>query len=145
MKRMCIMPAILACTSCGAFDPTFFRRHGTAHVAETLTSVEKAGGAGGRDRRMTTAAAATSATTLSTTKADFVDSLDRPYDLNGEGAVRTSLLDDVIRGNDGLADPGSSESFASVAPGTWRVVYAPHMTAMSGLLGGELSVRVSRI
>ncbi|KAL3766498.1 hypothetical protein ACHAW5_001167 [Stephanodiscus triporus] len=137
MKRMCIMPAILACTSCGAFDPTtFFRRHGTAHVAETMiTSVERAGG---RDRRMTTAAA-TSATTLSTTKADFVDSLDRPYDLNGEGAVRTSLLDDVIRGNDGLADPGSSESFASVAPGTWRVVYAPHMTAITSSSSSRLN------
>jgi len=78
-----------------------------------------------------------------TTKSKFLQSLDIPYDLNKGSKERTKLLNDVIDTQDGLSNPGSQESFASVAPGSWRVCYAPHMTFMSGLARGEFSVKVS--
>ena len=83
-------------------------------------------------------------------KAIFLETLDRdrPYDLNARSETRTQLLNEVINkgslpGGGGLSNPGSRASFASVAPGSWRVVYAPHMTIMAGLFQGELSVQVS--
>ena len=36
--------------------------------------------------------------------------------------------------------PGSVSAFAPVAPGTWRVIYAPHMTTMANLAGGSFQV-----
>lgn len=81
------------------------------------------------------------------TKTAFLEALDvdRPYDLNVRSEIRTKLLNEVIDkgslpGGSGISNPGSDESFASVAPGSWRVVYAPHMTTMAGLLRGEFSV-----
>jgi hypothetical protein len=136
MMRLRITSAILASASCVAFDPVLFRRHRTTHPARTLTWAAAAAG-GADDRRKATTAAAT------TSKADFFDALDRPYDLNGGSGARTSLLEDVVRGAGGLADPGSLGSFAPVALGVWSVVYAPHMTTIAGLFGCELSVRVS--
>jgi hypothetical protein len=76
-------------------------------------------------------------------KTSFLDSLDRPYDLNEHGENRSNLLNALVDSGDGLSNPGSTESFASVAPGVWRVVYAPHMTTIAGLFRGELSVQVS--
>jgi len=83
-------------------------------------------------------AAATSSTTI---KSRFLDSLDRPYDLNQGSKERTGLLNDLIQNGDSIQQPGSLESFMPVAPGRWRVIYAPHMTTMSGLAGGEFSVQ----
>lgn len=80
-----------------------------------------------------------------TTKSKFLQSLDIPYDLNKGSKERTKLLNDVIDTRGGLSNPGSQESFASVATGSWRVCYAPHMTFMSGLARGEFSVQVSLI
>ena len=78
-----------------------------------------------------------------TTKSKFLQSLDIPYDLNKGSKERTKLLNDVIDTGGGLSNPGSQQSFKSVAPGSWRVCYAPHMTFMSGLARGEFSVLVS--
>ena len=80
-------------------------------------------------------------TSTSTVKSKFLDSLDRSYDLNQGSKERTRLLDALIRNGDSIDHPGSLESFMPVAPGRWRVVYAPHMTTMSGLAGGEFSVQ----
>ena len=76
-------------------------------------------------------------------KTNFFEALDRPYDLNTRSKTRTQLLNDVIDGGGGLQNPGSRETFESVAEGTWRVCYAPHMTIMFGLFQGEVSVQVS--
>lgn len=76
-------------------------------------------------------------------KTIFLDTLDRPYDLNEHGENRSNLLNALVDSGAGLSNPGSTESFASVAPGVWRVVYAPHMTTIAGLFHGELSVQVS--
>ena len=80
-------------------------------------------------------------TLTSTVKDKFLDSLDRPYDLNQGSKERTGLLNDMIQNGDSIEHPGSLESFMPVAPGRWRVIYAPHMTTMSGLAGGEFSVQ----
>ena len=78
------------------------------------------------------------------TKSKFIDALDQPFDRITKGSnTRTQLLNDVINEKGGLPNPGSRESFASVAEGVWRVIYAPHMTFMSGLARGEFSVQVS--
>jgi hypothetical protein len=72
-----------------------------------------------------------------------LDALDRPYDLNAHSETRKNLLNALIDSRGGLSNPGSAETFASVAPGIWRVVYAPHMTIIASLVRGELSVQVS--
>ena len=80
----------------------------------------------------------------STTMSKFIDALDQPFDRITKGSTtRTQLLNDVINEKCGLQNPGSRESLASVAEGVWRVLYAPHMTFMSGLARGEFSVQVS--
>ena len=76
-------------------------------------------------------------------KTKFLGSLDRPYDLNEHDENRTNLLNALADSGAGLSNPGSTESFALVAPGVWRVVYAPHMTTIAGFFRGELSVQVS--
>ena len=70
---------------------------------------------------------------------EFLDSLDLSYELNANSPARTRLLQNLIDfgttpGGVNLSKPGSSEAFESVAPGTWKVVYAPHMTIAAGLL-----------
>jgi hypothetical protein len=70
---------------------------------------------------------------------EFLDYLDLPYELNVNNPVRTQLLQNLIDygsipGGINLSKPGKVETFASVAPGTWKVVYAPHMTIAAGLL-----------
>ena len=51
-------------------------------------------------------------------KTQFIESLERPYELNAGDGGRTKLLDDVIDAGGGIANPGSE--FAAVAPGVWR-------------------------
>eukprot|EP00956_Cyclotella_meneghiniana_P000403 scaffold473_cov112-Cyclotella_meneghiniana.AAC.1 len=77
---------------------------------------------------------------------EFLDSLDLPYELNANSPARTRLLQNLIDfgatpGGVNLSKPGSAEAFESVAPGTWKVVYAPHMTIAAGLLKGEFKVQ----
>jgi hypothetical protein len=94
----------------------------------------------------TTTTTTTTSATYATARDDFLDALDAPTcSLNSVTETRNALLDGMIRdeGGCGLTHPGSMETFASVAPGTWNVVYAPHMTYVSATLGFDLSVRVS--
>jgi hypothetical protein len=70
---------------------------------------------------------------------EFLESLDFPYEPNAHNSLRTDLLQKLIDGGttpEGtcLPNPGSVDTFSVVAPGTWRVVYAPHMTIAAGLL-----------
>jgi len=87
----------------------------------------------------------TTTTTMSSAKESFLASLDHLDRLNEHNKERTRLLQEVIDTkledndkngmsiqNDGLL----SESMQAVAEGTWKVVYAPHMTTMAGLAGG---------
>ncbi|KAL7452256.1 hypothetical protein ACHAWC_003992, partial [Mediolabrus comicus] len=71
--------------------------------------------------------------TASTVKSRFFNSLDCVNDLNKASKERTELLNDIIDKGDSVANPGSRESFMPMAPGRWRVIYAPHMTTMAGL------------
>ena len=79
--------------------------------------------------------------TASTVKSRFFNSLDCVNDLNKASKERTELLNDIIEKGDSVANPGSRESFLPMAPGRWRVIYAPHMTTMAGLAGGKFSVQ----
>lgn len=129
-----ILCAILAIASCDAFVPV------SVETAVAASSV----GVGEQTTRTNFLAALdrpASAIGEQTTRTKFLDVLDKPYDLNKRTDTRTQLLNDVINKENGLPNPGSLESFASVAPGVWRVVYAPHMTIMAGLFQGELSVQ----
>lgn len=85
---------------------------------------------------------AATATPETDAKSTFLQSLDPTVGLINDGSsTRTQLLNNVLEQGAGLPNPGSLASFASVAPGTWRVVYAPHMTTMAGLARGRFSVQ----
>mmetsp|Transcript_30087 Transcript_30087/g.61427 ORF Transcript_30087/g.61427 Transcript_30087/m.61427 type:complete len:179 (+) Transcript_30087:257-793(+) len=86
-------------------------------------------------------AVSTQAVQSSTEKANFLESLELPFDLNPRSEGRTKLLNALMDGGGSFANPGSKETFELTAPGVWRVVYAPHMTIMTGLFQGELSVQ----
>uniref|UniRef100_A0A6U0ESK7 Plastid lipid-associated protein/fibrillin conserved domain-containing protein n=1 Tax=Helicotheca tamesis TaxID=374047 RepID=A0A6U0ESK7_9STRA len=88
-------------------------------------------------------------------KEAFLNSLDEAYKLNPFNDQRKLLLNKMIYNKqvkptiDGssssaaavsISNPGSIESFRQVATGTWKVVYAPHMTTMAKLGGGEFQV-----
>lgn len=104
--------------SCDAFAPASRRTINTHHAAATATTTAEE----------------------QIAKANFLEALDRPYDLNTSSETRTQLLNDIMDKGSGLPNPGSQKSFSSVAAGVWRVVYAPHMTIMASLVRGELSV-----
>ena len=91
----------------------------------------------------------------------FLNSLDDLSTLNQATKERSSLLNNLIEnksivgssdelGNNrqeketsaakSIDKPGSLSSFSPVAPGSWRVVYAPHMTTMANLAGGSFQV-----
>lgn len=100
------------------------------------------------------------------TKSDkdvFLESLDRWNTLNIASRERTSLLDKMIQSkqevstlnritssplspkqtsvpSQSLMNPGRLSSFSMVANGTWKVIYAPHMTTISGIFGGTFDV-----
>ena len=124
-----IVMSVWVIATCDAFDPVFRFRHSTrARRLADIKSEAEADSASDKGR---------------TTKTNFLDALDRPYDLNAHSETRTNLLNALIHSEYGIANPGSKESFASVAPGVWRVVYAPHMTIIASLFRGGLSVQVS--
>lgn len=99
--------------------------------------------------------------TLGTDKRIFFESLDTDGTLNEASKERTNLLNKMIAGKVitenlnvipgnvsgeykpslSLKDPGLMQSFSKVASGTWKVVYAPHMTTISGLFGGKFDVQ----
>ncbi|KAL3797423.1 hypothetical protein HJC23_010549 [Cyclotella cryptica] len=77
-------------------------------------------------------------------KADFLESLDHPYNLNTHNPTRSNLLQKLVEygstpGGSNLSKPG--KTFPSVAEGSWKVVYAPHMTTFANLLKGEFEVQ----
>lgn len=96
-------------------------------------------------------------------KQAFLQSLDEAYRLNSGTEERTALLNRMIsekveldvdefnrRANILSSDrhetlsikhPGKLESIESVGAGTWQVIYAPHMTTMAKLGGGEFQVQ----
>lgn len=73
----------------------------------------------------------------------FLNALDDPVaTLNTATKERTALLNKLASSSteESKQKPGSWEGFGSVAPGRWRVVYAPHMTTMANLAGGQFQV-----
>lgn len=69
-------------------------------------------------------------------KTTFFESLNHESSFNTASKSRTDLLNDMIITNP-TEQPGSLSSFESIAPGTWRIIYAPHISTLSGLLGGS--------
>ena len=130
MKANRILLAFVAIVACDAFSPVHLRPRTAVVDTQLLRSSAAATATVGEQKQ---------------TKAQFLDALDKPYDMNKRSEDRTQLLNDVLDMEGGLANPGSEDSFSSVASGVWRVVYAPHMTIMAGLVQGEFSVQVSDI
>ena len=93
-------------------------------------------------------------------KSSLLNDLDALDTLNEANAERTKRLNDMIRlksevpvpevlRNPDRADlsiekPGLWDSMKPVAPGVWKVLYAPHMATISKLIGGgQLDVQYS--
>lgn len=102
-------------------------------------------------------------------KDDFLQSLDTFKTINGATEERSTLLQQMVGNkinvplehlgggetsqsmsmaghchchcNNSLQNPGLKENFNEVAAGNWKVIYAPHMTSIAGLLGGKLDVQ----
>lgn len=93
----------------------------------------------------------------------FLESLDALDTLNVASKERTHLLNQMIQSkqeverininnksqtsqerryvpSQSLLNPGRLSSFSNVATGTWKVIYAPHMTTISGTVGGTFDV-----
>jgi hypothetical protein len=66
-------------------------------------------------------------------KRALLESLDRPTSLNAATRERTALVQ-ALTTESTIVKPGSTASFSMVAPGTWSVVYAPHIYTL-GLQG----------
>jgi len=69
-------------------------------------------------------------------KATFLTSLNRENAFNTATKQRTELLNSMVTTNP-TTRPGSVDSFQNIAPGTWQIVYAPHISTLSGLLAGS--------
>lgn len=96
--------------------------------------------------------ASSNADATTTSKNAFLESLDYLDRMNIHNTDRTRLLQDMIDNKVEISvdeyvqgttytgvsiqNPASWESMQAVAKGTWKVVYAPHMTIMSNLAGG---------
>lgn len=96
---------------------------------------------------------------VGTNKKLFLESLDRLDTLNLASSGRTDLLNKMITEKvlDGISNgsgtsaeilptrsldkPGLASTFGSVAQGTWKVIYAPHMTTMAGIARGSFDVQ----
>jgi len=92
---------------------------------------------------------------VGTNKDKFLQSLSSLDSLNESNSERTRLLENILQEkvSDGksimeeeitptarLSNPGLSSTFDEVASGKWKVVYAPHMTTIAGLFGGNFDV-----
>lgn len=73
---------------------------------------------------------------VTSNKQAFINSLDTTTGINAATSERTALLQQLMNDNPTLR-PGALSSFQSIAPGTWLVVYAPHITTMAHLLGNS--------
>jgi hypothetical protein len=70
-------------------------------------------------------------------KIEYLESLDHLDNFNAHSPTRSQLLQKLvdfgsIPGGGNISKPG--KAFASVAEGSWKVVYAPHMTMFANLL-----------
>jgi hypothetical protein len=65
-------------------------------------------------------------------KQRFLEGLDDPTGMNDATKTRTDLVKDMTLENPTIS-PGSTKSFSSFAAGTWRIVYAPHISTMGKL------------
>jgi hypothetical protein len=113
-------------------------------------------------RNLFTIASSSTEQRVGTNKQMFLQSLDTLNTLNQASKKRTELLDKMISEKvttkdlnnalttseaDGilptasLENPGLESIFSSVAPGTWKVIYAPHMTTIAGIAGGKFDVQ----
>lgn len=73
---------------------------------------------------------------ITNNKRAFLDSLDTVNGINAATRERTTLLQALL-GDNPTRRPGAFSSFRPIAPGTWVVVYAPHITTMARLLGNS--------
>lgn len=97
-------------------------------------------------------------------KAEFLLSLENDYSLNTPSKERTKLLNKMIESKAAIVnknkqsrtsttssstgnpknasfDPSSWESWDVSQPyGTWKVIYAPHISTAAGLVGGQFNV-----
>ena len=70
------------------------------------------------------------------TKKKFLQHLDDPNAFNGANKKRTEMVAEMIQENP-VPAPGSTSSFAPLAAGKWRIVYAPHISVMGQLFQGS--------
>ena len=115
--------------------------------------------------RLTSNQLTTCASASSTTddKSIFLNSLDTTDSLNVATKQRTNLLQQLIDNkiyvasnewnnekqnlsssslsSKSLEKPGLSETFNLVSKGNWKVIYAPHMTTIAALFGGNFDVQ----
>jgi len=66
----------------------------------------------------------------------FFEALESDREFNSATKVRTKLLDELTITNP-TKKPGSLSSFLPIAPGTWQIIYAPHISTLSKLAGGS--------
>lgn len=60
-----------------------------------------------------------------------------PFFGDGARAARIDAVLDGLRAVNPTPQPGSTASFAPLAPGTWRVAHAPHIAKLSTLVGAR--------
>ena len=79
------------------------------------------------------------------TKQAFIQSLQQNESkiqlINDITPERTNYLSNLIQNNP-TSNPGSTKSFQNIAPGVWKVIYAPHIKTFNNILSnvfpGEL-------
>ncbi|KAG7346781.1 hypothetical protein IV203_005850 [Nitzschia inconspicua] len=71
-----------------------------------------------------------------TAKQNLLNSLDDSQGFNSATKERTKLVEELTKTNP-TPKPGSKEGFARFAIGTWKIVYAPHISTMRSLAGGS--------
>lgn len=69
-------------------------------------------------------------------KNEFLRNLDDPTAFNAATKDRTRLVAEMTKENP-VEAPGSTSSFAPLAEGTWRIVYAPHIDIMGRIFQGK--------
>jgi hypothetical protein len=73
---------------------------------------------------------------VSIAKQNLLDSLDDPQGFNSATYARTKLVEELTMANPTLK-PGSTDGFAPYVVGTWKIVYAPHISTMGSFLRGS--------
>jgi hypothetical protein len=74
--------------------------------------------------------------TVSIAKQNLLESLEDPNGFNIATPERTKLVEELTKANP-TPKPASTDGFAPFAVGTWRIVYAPHISTMGSLAGGS--------